>query len=84
MLKLELELSAQAKGLLIAKNAGLKMEPHPDVAAGLAELRALRSSIGTTGMLALTPLHVTSHRDEWHRYLMAETGAGRFLKKRSS
>lgn len=74
MLKLELELSAQAKGLLIAKNAGLKMEPHTDVAAGLAELRALRSSIGTTGMLALTPLHVTSHRDEWHRYLVAETG----------
>ena len=80
MLKLELELSAQAKGLLIAKNAGLKMEPHPDVAAGLAELRALRSSIGTTGMLALTPLHVTSHRDEWHRYLVAETGGGRLSK----
>ncbi len=76
MLKLELELSAQAKGLLIARNAGLKMEPHPDVAAGLAELRALRASIGPTGMLALTPLHVTSHRDEWHRYLVAETGAG--------
>ncbi len=84
MLKLELELSAQAKGLLIAKNAGLKMEPHPDVAAGLAELRALRASIGPTGMLALTPLGVTSHRDEWHRYLVAETGAGtikRFVKR---
>jgi RsiW-degrading membrane proteinase PrsW (M82 family) len=80
MLKLELELSVQAKALLLAREAGLKMAPHPDVAAGLAELRHLRRSIGTTGMLALTPLHITSHRDEWHRYLMAETGGSRIRK----
>ena len=82
MLKLELELSVQAKALLLAREAGLKMAPHPDVAAGLAELRHLRSSIGPTGMLALTPLHVTSHRDDWHRYLVAETGTGRFLRRK--
>lgn len=76
MLKLELELSVQAKALLLAREAGLKMTPHPDIAAGLSELRHLRASIGPTGMLALTPLHVTSHRDEWHRYLVAETGSG--------
>ena len=84
MLKLELELSVQAKALLLAREAGLKMAPHPDVAAGLAELRHLRSSIGPTGMLALTPLHVTSHRDDWHRYLVAETGTGRFLRRKSA
>jgi len=82
LLKLELELSVQAKALLLAREAGLKMSPHPDVAAGLAELRHLRSSIGPTGMLALTPLHVTSHRDDWHRYLVAETGTGRFLRRK--
>ncbi|HEX7942348.1 MAG TPA: PrsW family glutamic-type intramembrane protease, partial [Gemmatimonadaceae bacterium] len=80
MLKLELELSVQAKALLLAREAGLKMAPHPDIAAGLSELKQLRSSIGRTGMLALAPLHVTSHRDEWHRYLVAETGSGRFRK----
>ncbi|HUR33154.1 MAG TPA: PrsW family glutamic-type intramembrane protease [Vicinamibacterales bacterium] len=80
MLKLELELSVQAKALLLAREAGLKLAPHPDVAAGLIELKHLRSSIGPTGMLALTPLHVTSHRDEWHRYLVAETGSGRLRK----
>lgn len=83
MLRLELELSVQAKALLLAREAGLKMAPHPDVAAGLEELRHLRASIGPTGMLALTPLHVTSHRDEWHRYLVAETGTGRFLRRRN-
>jgi protease PrsW len=83
MLRLELELSVQAKALLLAREAGLKMAPHPDVAAGLQELRALRASIGPTGMLALTPLHVTSHRDEWHRYLVAETGTGRLLRRRN-
>jgi len=79
MLRLELELSVQAKALLLAREAGLRMAPHPDVAAGLAELRHLRTSIGPTGMLALTPLHVTSHRDEWHRYLVKETGTGRLF-----
>jgi protease PrsW len=85
MLRLELELSVQAKALLLAREAGLRMAPHPDVAAGLEELKHLRSSIGPTGMLALTPLHVTSHRDEWHRYLVAETGTGamsRWIKRR--
>jgi protease PrsW len=83
MLRLELELSVQAKALLLAREAGLKMEPHPDVAAGLQELKQLRSSIGPIGMLALTPLHVTSHRDEWHRYLVAETGSGRFWRRKT-
>lgn len=77
LLRLELELSVQAKGLLIAREAGLNLAPHPDIAAGLLELRHLRASIGPTGLLALTPLHVTSHRDEWHRYLVDETGGGR-------
>jgi protease PrsW len=83
MLRLELELSVQAKALLLAREAGLKMAPHPDVAAGLEELKALRASIGPTGMFALTPLHVTSHRDEWHRYLVSETGGRRLLRRRT-
>lgn len=78
LLRLELELSVQAKGLLIAREAGLRLAPHPDIAAGLRELRHLRASIGPTGLLALTPLHVSSGRDEWHRYLVSETGASRW------
>jgi hypothetical protein len=33
-------------------------------------LAALEKSIGKTGLLALGPLHVTTHRDDWHRYLL--------------
>jgi RsiW-degrading membrane proteinase PrsW (M82 family) len=80
MLRLELELSVQAKALLLARDAGLNLPPHPDIAAGMDELRSLRTSIGRTGLLALAPLHVTSRRDEWHRYLVAETGASRLRK----
>jgi hypothetical protein len=69
LLRLELELSVQVKALLLARQAGLKMPPHPDIAAGMQELDALRASIGPTGLLALAPLHVTSYRDDWHRYV---------------
>jgi RsiW-degrading membrane proteinase PrsW (M82 family) len=69
MLRLELELSVQVKALLLAREAGLRTPPHQDIAAGLEELDALEASIGMTGMMALAPLHVTSHRDQWHRYV---------------
>jgi RsiW-degrading membrane proteinase PrsW (M82 family) len=70
LLRVELELSIQAKGVLIARDAGIAMPPHPDARSAVDEIRYLRSSIGPTGLLALAPVHVTSHRDEWHRYLL--------------
>jgi RsiW-degrading membrane proteinase PrsW (M82 family) len=70
LLRVELELSIQAKGMLIARDAGIAMAPHPDARSAVEEIRYLRSSIGPTGLLALAPVHVTSHRDEWHRYLL--------------
>jgi len=70
LLRIELELSIQAKAMLMAREAGLAIDPHEDAFRGLDELRYLRSSIGPTGLLALRPLSVTTHRDEWHRYLL--------------
>ena len=70
LLRVELELSIQAKGMLIARDAGIAMPPHPDARSAVDEIRYLRSSIGPTGLLALAPVHATSHRDEWHRYLL--------------
>ncbi len=81
LLRLELELSVQAKTLLIARKAGLDMPVHVDIRIGLDELRHLRASIGTTGMLALTPLHVSTHRDDWHRYLVDATGGVAWWRK---
>src|SRR6188474_1252558 len=70
LLRVELELSIQAKAVLIARDAGVTMPVHPDARSAVAEIRYLRASIGRTGLLALAPVHVTTHRDDWHRYLL--------------
>jgi RsiW-degrading membrane proteinase PrsW (M82 family) len=79
LLRVELELSIQAKAVLIARDAGVAMPEHPDARAAVDEIRYLRGSIGRTGLLALGPVHVTSHRDDWHRYLL--TGSESTTKK---
>ena len=72
LLRVELELSVQAKALLMARAAGLTIEAHVDAANGLREGQYLRASIGRTGLLALHPLQVTTDRDAWHRYLLQQ------------
>ena len=72
LLRLELELSVQARARVLAQEAGLTMPVDGDLSACLAEIEYLHASIGTTGMLALKPLMVSSHRDQWHQYLLAQ------------
>ena len=70
LLRLELELSVQARAFVLARDAGLVLRPDEDLAASLAERDYLQESIGRTGLLALRPLQVTSFRDRWHRHLL--------------
>ena len=70
LLQVELELSIRAKGMLMAREAGLDVPIDDEVRAALAERAYLQAAIGPTGMLALRPLQVTSRRDDWHRYLL--------------
>jgi RsiW-degrading membrane proteinase PrsW (M82 family) len=72
LLRVELELSIQAKALLMAREAGVSMPRHPDAQRAVAEVHYLRASIGTTGLLALQPVAPTSHRDKWHRYVLTD------------
>ena len=74
LLRIELELAVQAKAWLIAHEAGLDLPVDDDLHAALAERAYLRRSIGRTGLLALEPLQVTSHRDYWHSHLLAQAG----------
>jgi RsiW-degrading membrane proteinase PrsW (M82 family) len=76
LLRVELELAIQAKAMLVARGAGLDVPVHRDAFAAIAEVKCLRKSIGAMGLLALRPLHVTTHRDEWHRYLLAAGRGG--------
>ncbi len=70
LLRLDLELAVQAKALVMARGAGLHLPIDPDLQAALAERDYLKRSIGRTGLLALRPLQVTGHRDQWHRHLL--------------
>jgi RsiW-degrading membrane proteinase PrsW (M82 family) len=70
LLRLDVELSIQAKAMLMARNAGVDLPPSPDTDAALNERRFLQESIGVVGLLALQPLQVTSDRDVWHRHLL--------------
>jgi protease PrsW len=71
LLRLQLELSVQAKAMLMAREAGLDVPVDDDLSAALSELAYLEKAIGPTGLLALKPLQVTSHRDDWHRFLLS-------------
>jgi RsiW-degrading membrane proteinase PrsW (M82 family) len=70
LLRLELELSVQARAFVMAREAGLELRADDDLAASLAEREYLQQSIGRTGLLALRPLQVTGLRDRWHRNLL--------------
>ncbi|MEO5897158.1 MAG: PrsW family glutamic-type intramembrane protease [Vicinamibacterales bacterium] len=76
LMRLELELGIRAKGMLMAREAGLDLPLDDELAAGLAEVRYLEKAIGPTGLIALTPLQVSSDRDAWHKFLLDEQRRG--------
>jgi hypothetical protein len=65
MLQIHLELAARAKGILVARQAGVELPVGAEVRANLEELRHLERLVGPTGRLAVTPLLRTSSRDLW-------------------
>lgn len=69
-LRLYLELSIQAKGILLMRQAGFEAPPDPEVKEKFAELRQLERNIGPTGKLALLPFLHTSTRDLWQLHML--------------
>ncbi len=85
LLRIELELAIRAKGLLMAREAGLELPEDPTLKPKLLEWRFLHASVGRTGLLALKPLRATAARDDWQRHLLEEAGGmttGRMLRER--
>ncbi len=72
-IRLHLELSAQAKGVLMMKEHGLTPQPDPYMDAYFEELEYLKKSIGKTGVMALNPLLDMSDRDLWQLRLLRES-----------
>lgn len=75
LLRLQLELSVQARALLMARQAGLELPVDADVDEAVAEIDFLRRSIGTTGLLALRPLQVSTRSSEYHRHVLQQARA---------
>jgi RsiW-degrading membrane proteinase PrsW (M82 family) len=74
LLQLTTELSMRAKGDLMLREAGLQVEPDPELDSMFAEMKYLERSIGPTGMLAIRPLLSQTPRDLWE---MHKLGQGR-------
>ena len=72
LLKLQLELSIHAKGILLMREAGFAAEPDPDIAAQIDELHFLEKSIGRTGLRAMAPVVNMSDRDLWQLYMLGK------------
>ena len=72
LLRLRLELSIQAKGMLLMREAGFPVKPDPEVEAKFAELRFLEHSIGPTGLLAMAPFFHFSDRDLWQYHVLGD------------
>ncbi len=69
-LRLHLELSIRAKGLLMMREAGFDVTPDPEVREQFAELSYLERSIGATGKMALHPFLHTRARDLWQIHML--------------
>lgn len=71
LLRLRLELSIKAKGILLMREAGFEPPPDPEVGEHFAELEYLEKSIGRTGLIALNPIFYLSDRDLWQYHMLA-------------
>ncbi|MGE5176169.1 MAG: PrsW family glutamic-type intramembrane protease [Hyphomicrobiales bacterium] len=71
-LQIYLELALRAKGVLIARAAGVTVPVDPAVRANFEEMRFLERSIGPTGKLAVLPLLRTSGRDLWQLTMLGK------------
>jgi RsiW-degrading membrane proteinase PrsW (M82 family) len=72
LLRLHLELSIRAKGVLLMREHGFGSTIEEDVREKFSEMEYLEKSIGKTGLLAIKPFLHTSHRDLWQLYMIGK------------
>jgi RsiW-degrading membrane proteinase PrsW (M82 family) len=70
LLRIHIELSLRAKGILLMKETGFYPPPDPDLKEKFRELEYLESNIGNTGMLAIHPLLRWKSRDLWQLHML--------------
>jgi len=72
LLRIHLELSLRAKGILIARAAGVEIPIDEEVRANFQEMKFLERSIGKAGRMAIQPFLRTSGRDLWQLYMLGK------------
>jgi len=73
LLRLQVELSIQAKGGLILREQGFDPVWDPELPGKLAEVDWLEKSIGRTGLLAMRPVCHWRGTDRWQQHLLTES-----------
>ncbi len=69
-LRIHVELSLRAKGILMMREGGFQIEPDEEVRAMFQELKYLEGSIGRVGKLAMSPFLRISGRELWELYML--------------
>jgi RsiW-degrading membrane proteinase PrsW (M82 family) len=69
-LRIRVELSIEAKGILLMRQSGFNVPPDPGVGEKFTELRALEKNIGQTGKIALSPFLHRSDRELWQLHML--------------
>lgn len=72
MLRIHVELSMRAKGILMMRKAGFRTTRDPEIKEKFDEMKYLEKSIGKTGRLAILPFLHTSSRDLWQLYMLGK------------
>ena len=71
-LRLHVELSIRAKGLLMMRENGFESDVGEETKAKLVEMKYLERSIGKTGKLAMKPFLQMSRKDLWQIYMLSK------------
>lgn len=72
LLRLHVELAIRAKGVLMMRESGFRVQPDPEIEAKFVEMKYLEKNIGKTGKLAIAPFLHTSSRDLWQLHLLGQ------------
>ena len=76
LIRIRVELSVRAKGILMMREAGFAVQPDPSTRAKFSEMKYLEESIGKTGLIAIDPIHKWTSRDLWQLNMLDVSARG--------
>lgn len=72
LLRLQVELSIRAKGVLMLREQGLEAAADPDVLGKLKEVKWLEKRLGRAGVLAMRPICHWAGGDGWQKNILQD------------